>query len=75
MQVQSLKPTSWLAERLGLSVSTVERLRAQGSPDLPAHVMVGNSVRYDEQFTEAWIQARLNAAAAKQQGENHGPSQ
>lgn len=72
MQKQCLKPTSWLAERLGLSISTVERLRAQGSPDLPPHVLVGNSVRYDEAFTEQWIKARLKAAEAKQQGESHG---
>lgn len=31
MQARCLRPTSWLAERLGLSVSTIE-LRAQGSP-------------------------------------------
>ena len=72
MQARCLRPTSWLAERLGLSVSTIERLRAQGSPDLPPHVQVGNSVRYDEAFTEAWIQSRLKAAENKQQGESHG---
>ncbi len=72
MQIRYLQPTSWLAKRLGLSVSTIERLRAQNSPDIPAHVMVGGSIRYDNVAVEEWIAARLAASAAKQQGEGHG---
>ncbi len=54
-----LRPTSWLAQRLGLSVSTVERLRAQNSPDLPPHVTIGHSIRYDDIAVEEWLRQRL----------------
>ena len=48
-----LMPTSWLAQRLNISVTTIERLRAQQSPDLPPHVTIGKSIRYDERVVEA----------------------
>lgn len=64
MHVRSLRPTSWLAQRLGLSVSTIERLRAQGSEALPPHLVIGgHSIRYDEAVVEAWIAQRLQNAA------------
>jgi len=47
MPVRSLQPTRWLAQRLGLSVSTLERLRARGDRNLPPHVVIGpQSIRY-----------------------------
>ena len=70
METRLLQTTRWLSKRLGLSVSTIERLRAQGSPNLPPHVVVGNSVRYDNLAVEEWIDARLKASAS-QQGERH----
>lgn len=63
MPDRPLQPTSWLAKRLGLSISTVERLRAQGGDALPPHVVIGGrSVRYDEAVVDAWIEARMRAA-------------
>ena len=60
MSVRTLQPTSWLARRLGLSVSTIERLRARGDQNLPPHVVIGpQSIRYDEEAVEAWIAARM----------------
>lgn len=61
MQNRTLQPTSWLAKRLGLSISTVERLRAQGSPDLPPYITIGGSIRYSDVDVEAWIADRLKA--------------
>lgn len=58
--IQQLRPTSWLAKRLGLSVATIERLRVQKSPDLPPHVTIGRSVRYEEQVVTLWIRERLH---------------
>lgn len=56
MTTNSLKTTSWLAKRLGLSVSTIERLRARGKGDLPPHITVGlHTIRYDEVVVEAWL--------------------
>lgn len=41
MNTNTLQPTSWLAKRLGLSVSTIERLRARGEGQLPPHLVIG----------------------------------
>ena len=54
-EINQMRSTGWLAQRLGLSVTTIERLRAQGSPDLPPCRTIGKSKRYDEQVVEQWI--------------------
>ena len=56
-----LMPTSWLAQRLNISVTTIERLRAQQSPDLPPHVTIGKSIRYDQAVVEKWLLNRQQA--------------
>ncbi len=63
MPVRALQPTRWLAQRLGLSVSTIERLRARGDRNLPPHVLIGpQTIRYDEAVVEAWLAARMGVA-------------
>lgn len=54
-QINQMRSTGWLAQRLGLSVTTIERLRAQGSQNLPPCRTIGKSIRYDEQTVEQWI--------------------
>lgn len=54
-EINQMRSTGWLAQRLGLSVTTIERLRAQGSPDLPPCRTIGKSKRYDERAVEQWI--------------------
>ena len=54
-QINQMRSTGWLAQRLGLSVTTIERLRAQGSQELPPCRTIGKSKRYDEQVVEQWI--------------------
>ena len=72
MTISSLLSTDWLAKRLRLSVTTVERLRAQNSNTLPPHITIGGSIKYDEATVNAWIQSRLEASAALQQaGASH----
>lgn len=67
MPVRSLLPTRWLAQRLGLSVSTIERLRAHGDRNLPPHVVIGpQTIRYDEAVVEAWLAARMRSAAREE---------
>lgn len=51
----SLKNTLWLAQRLGVSVTTVERLRVKGSQDIPKHITIGNSIRYSEEIVEQFL--------------------
>ena len=59
MTNNTLQPTSWLAKRLGLSVSTIERLRARGEGQLPPHLVIGrHTIRYDVNVVEEWLAAR-----------------
>ena len=59
MTTNTLQPTSWLAKRLGLSVSTIERLRARGEGQLPPHLVIGrHTVRYDVAVVEDWLTER-----------------
>lgn len=56
MTINTLQSTAWLAKRLGLSVSRIERLRARGEGDLPPHITVGlHTIRYDTDVVEAWL--------------------
>ena len=63
----SLLPTSWLADRLGLSVTTIERLRSKKSPDLPPHLLIGKSIRYDEAVVERWLASRMQFILAQEE--------
>ena len=67
-EINQMRSTGWLAQRLGLSVTTIERLRAQGSPDLPPCRTIGKSKRYDERAVEQWIRdaGRANSAQPAQ---------
>lgn len=59
MTTNTLQPTSWLAKRLGLSVSTIERLRARGEGQLPPHLVIGrHTIRYDVAIVEEWLAAQ-----------------
>lgn len=50
-----MRSTGWLAQPLGLSVTTIERLRVQGSQYLPPCRTISKSIRYSEQAVEQWI--------------------
>ena len=67
-QFRFLRPTSWLAKRLGLSVSTIERLRAQGSNDLPPCVRIGGAIRYDDVTVEEWLRNKMSSASHESVG-------
>lgn len=69
MTEKVLHPTSWLAKRLCLSISTVERLRVRNPASLPPHIHIGSSIRYDEATVETWLRSRLVGQAI---GGNHG---
>jgi predicted DNA-binding transcriptional regulator AlpA len=59
----SLKDTAWLANRLGLSISTIERLRIRDRDDIPPHVTIGRSIRYDEVTVEKWLVEQLQGVS------------
>ena len=63
-----LKNTTWLAQRLSISETTIERLRAMGGSDLPPHINVGRSIRYDVAEVEAWIAQRLHTQSQRTGG-------
>lgn len=62
----SLQNTAWLAKRLGLSVTTIERLRTQDPSQLPNSISIGRSIRYDESTVEAWIQSASITQSTKE---------
>ena len=49
----------WVAERLELGRSTVYRMAASG--EIPA-VRLGNSVRFDREQVELWLQHEMDKA-------------
>lgn len=57
-----LMPTSWLAEKLNLSVSTVERLRTHQPDQLPPHVSIGRTIRYDDRVVDDWLQKKMGTS-------------
>jgi predicted DNA-binding transcriptional regulator AlpA len=65
MPTGSLQPSNWLAKRLSLSISTIERLRAADSPDLPPTIVIGSSIRYDEASVEQWLSDLIKSQAAR----------
>ena len=54
-----LHDSKWLAAKLGISVSTIERLRAEKSDDIPQAIIINRTIRYCENYIEWWIQKRL----------------
>lgn len=62
--IHHLRSSAWLAERLGISVATVERLRMHNPSELPPHITIGRSIRYDDSVTEQWLRARQYVPAA-----------
>ncbi len=54
-----LIPTSQVSTRLGVSRSTVERLRRNPAAKFPKPIKIGpNSVRYDAAELDQWLDAR-----------------
>jgi predicted DNA-binding transcriptional regulator AlpA len=73
MQPSILRSSRWLARRLGLSLTTVERLRASGSQHIPPAIKIGRSIRYDENLVEKWLHDRAaNAICAQATQSNEG---
>lgn len=65
MPSSPLRSSRWLAQRLGLSLTTVERLRASSPAELPPPIVIGRSIRYDEAAVEGWLLERQAAGAVK----------
>lgn len=60
---EATNPLLWLKKEVRFT--TIERLRAQGSQDLPSCRTIGRSKRYDEQVVEQWIRDAGSAKPAK----------
>lgn len=63
---KKLRTTTWLAERLNLSVTTVEKMRAKTPHKLPPHLHFGTAIRYDENHVEQWINAQVQNHSIKE---------
>jgi len=55
-----LHDTKWLAKRLNLSVSTIEKLRAQNSQELPIPIQINKTIRYSDSYVEWWLETKQN---------------
>jgi len=55
----NLHDSKWLAEKLNLSVSTIEKFRAEKPDDLPKPIIINKSIRYCETHVDWWIQKQL----------------
>ena len=53
--MKRLMDSKWLAERLGVSLSNIQKLRAYEPEKLPKAVRIGRAVRYDPETVENWI--------------------
>jgi len=58
-----LHDTKWLAKRLNLSVSTIEKLRAQNSQELPKPIQINKTIRYSDSYVEWWLETKQNMTA------------
>jgi len=58
-----LHDTKWLAERLNISISTIEKLRAKQSNEIPSSITINHTIRYSESYVEWWLQKKLNSTA------------
>lgn len=56
----ALVPTNGLCEQLGISRSTIDRLRAVGLPT----VMIGDAPRFSVAKVIAWLEARGSVSAS-----------
>jgi len=55
-----LHDTKWLAKRLNLSVSTIEKLRANNSQELPIPIQINKTIRYNDSYVEWWLETKQN---------------
>jgi len=54
---RNLKDTKWLAQLLGVSISTIEKRRSLAPSSLPVPIRIGRMVRYDETTVYAWLES------------------
>jgi hypothetical protein len=65
-EITSLKNSKWLASRLGLSLTSIERSRTKKSADTPPYIKINSSIRYDELTVEKWLAEKLQANTPKE---------
>jgi predicted DNA-binding transcriptional regulator AlpA len=53
-----LLSTKSLAQMLGVSVTTIKKLRATQSDQLPPHIKIGSSYKYDQQVVIQWLNSQ-----------------
>jgi len=54
-----LHDTKWLADKLGISISTIEKLRAKDSIEIPIAIQINKTIRYSESYVEWWLEKKL----------------
>ena len=55
-ETQTLLTTKQLAEKLSISVATIERWRANNEPDQPCYIRISSgAVRYSQTEVQRWL--------------------
>lgn len=63
---ERLLSTRQLADMVGISVATIERWRAQGTPDLPPHIKLSSgAIRYSPKEVQHWLDRKTQKAKSK----------
>ena len=57
--LMKLQDSKWLADTLGLSLSTIEKLRSEQPNELPQPIIINKSIRYSEIHVDWWLQKQL----------------
>ena len=69
-QSSTLLTTKQLAEKLGISVATIERWRANGTPDLPPHIKLSSgSFRYNPVEIDYWLKSKTHKSNTEMNGD------
>ncbi len=56
--------TKQVADRLGISASTLEKARSTGIGNYPPYIKVGRNVRYRPADVEAWLEKNCHEVGA-----------
>lgn len=53
--LQVLQNSAWLAQRLSVSISAINKARVYQPDTIPPHINIGRTVRYCPNVVEQWI--------------------
>ena len=58
--MMKLHDSKWLAEKLNLSISTIEKLRSEQPDELPQPIILNKTIRYCELHVDWWLHKKID---------------